>query len=49
MATFKLPRNAFHKNATLNLDSVINFPEVENFYPYIDIIHKFALPTNKLR
>ena len=40
----KLPRNTFYKNATLDLDRVLsNFPEVEDFYPYIDIIHKFAL------
>ena len=43
-ASFKLPRNTFHKNATLDLDRVLsNFPEVEDFYPYIDIINKFAL------
>ena len=29
---------------TLDLDRVLsNFPEVEDFYPYIDIINKFAL------
>ena len=43
-ASLKLPRNTFYKNVTLDLDSVLsNFPEVEDFYPYIDIIHKFAL------
>ena len=43
-ASLKLPRNTFYKNATLDLDRVLsNFPEVEDFYPYIDIIHKFAL------
>ena len=43
-ASLKLPLNAFYKNATLDLDRVLsNFPEVEDFYPYIDIIHKFAL------
>ena len=43
-ASLKLLRNTFYKNATLDLDRVLsNFPEVEDFYPYIDIIHKFAL------
>ena len=43
-ASLKLPRNTFYKNATLDLDTVLsNFPEVEDFYPCIDIIHKFAL------
>ena len=40
-ASLKLPRNTFYKNATLDLDRVLsNFPHVENFYPYMDIIHK---------
>ena len=31
-ASFKLPRNTFFKNATLDLDRVLsNFPEVEDF------------------
>ena len=43
-ASLKLPRNTFYKNATLDLDRVLsNFPKVEDFYPDIDIIHKFAL------
>ena len=43
-ASLKLPRNTFYKNAVLDLDRVVsNFPEVEDFYPYIDIIHNFAL------
>ena len=43
-ASLKLPRNTFYKNARLDLDRVLsNFSEVEDFYPYIDIIHKFAL------
>ena len=43
-ASLKLRRNTFYKNATLDLDRVFsNFPEVKDFYPYIDIIHKFAL------
>ena len=43
-ASLKLLRNTFYKNATLDLDRVLsNFPEVEDFYPYIDIIHKSAL------
>ena len=44
MASLKLPRNTFYKNAMLGLDRALsNFPGVEDFYPYIDIIHKFAL------
>ena len=43
-ASLKVPRNTFYKNATLDLDRVVsNFPEIEDFYPYIGIIHKFAL------
>ena len=43
-ASLKLPRNTFYKNASLDLGRVLsNFPEVEDFYPHIDIIHKFAL------
>ena len=43
-ASSNLPRNTFSENATLDLDRVIsNFPEIEDFYPYIDIIHKFAI------
>ena len=43
-ASLKLPRNTFYKNATLDLDRVLsNFPKIEDFYPDIDIIHKFAL------
>ena len=43
-ASFKVPRNTFYKNATLDLDRVLsNFPEIEDFYPYINIIHKSAL------
>ena len=42
--SLKLPRNTFYKNAMLDSDRVLsNFPEVEDFYPYIDIIYKFAL------
>ena len=40
-ASLKLPRNTFYKNATLDLDRVLsNFPDVEDFYPYMDIIQK---------
>ena len=47
-ASLKLPRNTFYKNATLDLDTVLsNFPEVEDFYPCIDIIHKFALARER--
>ena len=43
-ASLKLPHNTFSKNVTLDLDRVLsNFPEVNDFYLYIDIIHKFAL------
>ena len=43
-ASLKLPRNTSYKNSTLDLDRVLsNSPEVEDFYPYIDVIHKFAL------
>ena len=43
-ASFISPRYTFYKNATLDLDRVLsNFPEVEDFYPYIDIIQEFAL------
>ena len=43
-ASVKLPRNTFYKNSALDLDRVLsNFPDVKDFYPYIDIIHKFAL------
>ena len=32
--SFKLSRNTFYKNATLDLDRMLfNFPEVEDFYP----------------
>ena len=40
-ASLKLPRNTFYKNATLDLDRVLsNFPDVEDFYPYMHIIQK---------
>ena len=43
-ASLKLLRNTFYKNATLDLDRVLsNFPEVEDFYPCIDVVHKLAL------
>ena len=48
MASFKVPRNTFYKNAPLDLDRVLsNFPEVEDFYLHIDIIHKFALALER--
>ena len=43
-ASFKVHRNTFYMNALLDLDRVLsNFPEVEDFYPYIDIIEKCSL------
>ena len=37
--SMKLPRDTIYKNGTLGLDRVLsNFPEAEDFYPYIDII-----------
>ena len=43
-ASLKLSCNTFYKNVALDLDRVLsNFPEIEDFYPYIDIIHTFAL------
>ena len=46
--SLKLPRNTFYKNETPDLDRVLsNFLEVENFYLYIDIIHKFSLVREK--
>ena len=45
---FKVPRNTFYKNASLDLDRVLsNFLEVEDFYSCIDIIDKFALVTER--
>ena len=47
-ASFKLPRNTFNMNVTLDLDRVLsNFSEFEDLYPYIDIIQKFALVREK--
>ena len=47
-ASLKLPRNTFYKNSALDLDRVLsNFLEVKDFYPYIDIIHKFALERER--
>ena len=44
MASFKAPCNTLYKNASLDLHRVLsNFPEVEEIYPYVDIIHKFSL------
>ena len=46
--SFKLPRNTFNMNATLDLDRVLsNFSEFKDLYPYIDIIQKFALVREK--
>lgn len=43
-AFVKVPRNTFYRNVSLDLDGVLsNFPETEDFYLYIDIVHKFAL------
>ena len=44
-ASFKVLRNTFYKNATLDLNRVLlNFLEAEeDFCAYTDIRHKFAL------